>query len=135
MKRSAKKGHMTSDRLYHRQDLQIVWFTTAWKIEAERSSFAAPSLISGWISVFAKTPHRGCNRIKRFIILWHIRSDLWHLSARRVRHLVNKRTCTTGTYAVHSLFDISAFKIDDLSILAAQARWQHLSEEPSSEGK
>ena len=29
-----------------------------WKMEAERSSLVAPSLISGWISVFAKTPQR-----------------------------------------------------------------------------
>ena len=36
----------------------IVWFTTAWKIEAERSSLVAPSLIRGWMSVLAKTPQR-----------------------------------------------------------------------------
>ena len=35
----------------------IVWFTTAWKIDAAISSFAAPSFIKGCISVFAKTPH------------------------------------------------------------------------------
>ena len=34
------------------------WFTTAWKIEAARSSRVAPSLISGWISDFANTPQR-----------------------------------------------------------------------------
>ena len=36
----------------------IVWFTTAWNIEADKSSRVAPSLMSGWISVFANTPHR-----------------------------------------------------------------------------
>ncbi len=35
----------------------IVWFTTAWKIDAAISLFLAPSLIRGWISVFANTPH------------------------------------------------------------------------------
>lgn len=35
----------------------IVWLTTAWNIDAEISSFAAPSFISGWMSVFANTPH------------------------------------------------------------------------------
>ena len=35
----------------------IVWFTTAWKIEAARFGFVAPSLIRGWMSDFAKTPH------------------------------------------------------------------------------
>ena len=37
---------------------EIVWLTTAWKIEAAKSSLVAPSLIKGWISVFAKTPQR-----------------------------------------------------------------------------
>ena len=37
---------------------EIVWLTTAWKIEAAKSSLAAPSLIRGWISVFANTPQR-----------------------------------------------------------------------------
>ena len=36
---------------------EIVWLTTAWKIDAAISSFAAPSLINGWMSVLAKTPH------------------------------------------------------------------------------
>ena len=36
----------------------MVWLTTAWKIEAARSSFVAPSLIRGWISDLAKTPQR-----------------------------------------------------------------------------
>ena len=35
----------------------MVWLTTAWKIDAARSSFVAPSLISGCMSDFAKTPH------------------------------------------------------------------------------
>ena len=36
----------------------MVWFTTAWKMDAARSSFDAPSLMRGWISDFANTPHR-----------------------------------------------------------------------------
>ena len=28
-----------------------------WKMEAARSGLVAPSLMRGWISVFAKTPH------------------------------------------------------------------------------
>ena len=36
----------------------MVWFTTAWNIEAARSCLVAPSLIKGWISDLAKTPHR-----------------------------------------------------------------------------
>ncbi len=35
----------------------IVWFTTAWNIEAAKSGFVAPSFIRGCTSDFAKTPH------------------------------------------------------------------------------
>ncbi len=37
---------------------EMVWLTTAWKMEAERSSFVAPSLMRGWMSVLANTPQR-----------------------------------------------------------------------------
>ena len=37
---------------------EMVWLTTAWKMEAARSAVVAPSLISGWISVLANTPQR-----------------------------------------------------------------------------
>ena len=35
----------------------MVWFTTAWNMEAARFGLVAPSLISGCISVLANTPH------------------------------------------------------------------------------
>ena len=35
-------------------------------------------------------------------------------------HLINERTCTAGTDTVHTLFDITAFKIDDLGIFSAE---------------
>ena len=36
---------------------EIVWFTTAWNIDAAISDVLAPSLINGWTSVLANTPH------------------------------------------------------------------------------
>ena len=36
----------------------IIWFTTAWNIDAAISAVLAPSLISGCMSVFANTPQR-----------------------------------------------------------------------------
>ena len=36
----------------------MVWFTTAWKMEAAKSGLVAPSLIRGWISLLANTPQR-----------------------------------------------------------------------------
>ena len=35
-------------------------------------------------------------------------------------HLVNKRTCTTGTDTIHTLLNIPAFKINDFSIFTAE---------------
>ena len=35
-------------------------------------------------------------------------------------HLVNKRTCTSGTDTIHTLLYISTFKIDNLGIFTAQ---------------
>ncbi len=35
----------------------MVWFTTDWNTDAAMSSFAAPSLSNGCISLLAKTPH------------------------------------------------------------------------------
>ena len=35
-------------------------------------------------------------------------------------HLVDKRTCTTGTDTVHTLFHITALEINDLRILTAK---------------
>ena len=51
----------------------IVWFTTAWNMEAAKSSLAAPSFIRGWISVFAKTPHLDAIG---YIILWFLANSL-----------------------------------------------------------
>ena len=51
----------------------MVWFTTAWKIEAARSSLVAPSLIRGCISDLAKYAAAGCDGIDSLDNLWRIR--------------------------------------------------------------
>ena len=86
-------------------------------MEAERSSLVAPSLINGWISVLANTPQR--DRVDGLVILGVF------IQTCRIRldegcHLVDKRTGTAGTDAVHTLLDIAALKIDDLGILTTE---------------
>ena len=46
----------------------MVWLTTAWKMEAERSSLVAPSLIRGWISDLGENAAAGCDGINSFVI-------------------------------------------------------------------
>ena len=92
--------------------------TIALENGGERS-FVAPSLIRGWISVFAKNAAAGGNGIKCFVI-FRVFIQAGGIRLKKGSHLVDKGTRTVGTDAVHTLFDISAFKIDDLRILAAE---------------
>ena len=39
---------------------------------------------------------------------------------KEISHLVDKRTCATGTYAVHTLLNISFFEVNDLRVLSAK---------------
>ena len=62
----------------------MVWFTTAWKIEAARSSLVAPSLISGCISDFAKYAAAGCDRIDSLVIFGICHSVRQHQSVKEM---------------------------------------------------
>ncbi len=79
----------------------------------------APSLIRGWISVLANTPHRAAMGIKSFIIFGVFVQSGASVCKKRC-HLVDEGTCTTGTDAVHTLLYITTFKVDDLGILTAK---------------
>lgn len=57
VQRAAQKGHVSPDRLAAGKTADGLIYHSL-KMEADRSSFVAPSLISGWISDLAKTPHR-----------------------------------------------------------------------------
>ncbi len=118
MKRTAKEGNVSADR-FTAGKTTMVWLTTAWKMEAERSSLVAPSLISGWISVFAKYTAACCNRIK-CLVIFRVFVQSGCIGLQKRSHLVDERTGTAGTDTVHTLLYIAAFKIDDLGILAAK---------------
>ena len=97
----------------------MVWLTTAWKMEAERSSFVAPSLISGWISVFANTPQRAAIGINGLVI-FRVFVQAGCIGLQKRSHLVDEGTGTAGADTVHTLLHIAALKIDDLGILTAE---------------
>ena len=60
-----------------------------------------------------------CDGIERLVIL-RVLIQAGCIRLEQGRHLVDKRTCTSGTDSVHTLLYISAFKINDLGILTAQ---------------
>ena len=97
----------------------MVWLTTAWKMEAERSSFVAPSLIRGWISDLCENAAAGGNGVKGFII-FRVFIQAGGIRLKKGSHLVDKGTGTAGTDTVHTLLHISAFKVDDLRVLTAE---------------
>ena len=59
------------------------------------------------------------NRIKSLVII-RIFVQSRCICLKEGCHLINERTCTAGTDTVHTLFDIAAFKIDDLGIFSAE---------------
>ena len=59
------------------------------------------------------------NRIKSLVIL-RIFVQSRCICLKQRCHLINEGTRTTGTDAIHSLFNVSALKINDLGILAAK---------------
>ena len=68
---------------------------------------------------FCKYAAAGGNRID-CLVIFGIFIQTGSVCLKQGSHLVNKRTGTAGTDAVHTLFDIAAFKINDLGILAAK---------------
>lgn len=57
LQRAARKATLPRMGRPHARP-EMVWVTTAWKMEAATSSGRAPSLSNGWTSVLAKTPQR-----------------------------------------------------------------------------
>ena len=59
------------------------------------------------------------NSVKCFVILC-VFVKTGSVCLKKRCHLVNKRTCTTGTDTIHTLFNIPTFKINDFSIFTTE---------------
>ena len=97
----------------------MVWLTTAWKMEADKVLLCGALVDQGLDICLCKHAAAGGNGIKSFII-FRVFIQAGGIRLKKGSHLVDKGTRTSGTDTVHTLFDISAFKIDDLGVLTAQ---------------
>ena len=118
MKRSTEESNMSAD-----------WFSAGkttdglvddcLEIEADRSSLVAPSFDQRLDICLGKYAAAGCNCIKCFVI-FGIFVQTGCICLEKGRHLIDERSGTSGADSVHTLLNISIFKIDDLGIFAAQ---------------
>ncbi len=68
---------------------------------------------------FGEDAAAGSNRVN-FLILSGVFVQSGGIRLDQGRHLIDKRTCAAGADAVHTLFYISVFKINNLCVFAAQ---------------
>ena len=61
----------------------------------------------------------GCDGVKRFVIL-RVFVQPGSISLKQGCHLIDERTGTACTDTIHTLFNIAAFKVDDLGVFTAK---------------
>ena len=82
--------------------------------------FSCSTVIDEWLDIRLCKYTTSCsNSVKCFVILC-IFVKTGSVCLKKRCHLVNKRTCTTGTDTIHTLFNIPAFKINDFSIFTTE---------------
>ena len=118
MQRAAKEGNVAAD-----------WFTAGKTGNGlvddclenrSRQVFFGSTVIDQRLDIcLGKYATAGCNRIKCFVI-FGIFVQTGCICLEKGRHLVDERSGTSGADSVHTLLNISIFKIDDLGIFAAQ---------------
>ena len=96
----------------------MVWLTTAWKMEADRSSLVAPSLMRGWISDLGENAAAGRDRID-CLVIFRVLIQTGCVRLKQRSHLINKRAGASGADSVHTLVD-AAGKVNDFRIFAAK---------------
>ena len=118
MKRSAKKSHMSTDRLSAGQ-------TGDRLIDNSLENGSGKILFGGAIVDqrldirFGKDSAAGSDGVQCAVVFC-IFIQAYGVRLQKRSHLVDKRSGSAGADTVHTLFDVSAFKIDDLGVLAAQ---------------
>ena len=82
--------------------------------------FSCSTVVDEWLDIWLCKYTTSCsNRVQCFVILC-VFVKTGSVCLKKRCHLVNKRTCTTGTDTIHTLFNIPAFKINDFSIFTAE---------------
>ena len=118
MQRSSQECHMTTD-----------WFTTCqsrnrlidYCLENRRRKILlCCTIVDQRLNICLCKHTTSCsNRIKSLVIL-RIFVQSRCICLKQRCHLINEGASTTGADTIHSLFNISALKINDLGILAAK---------------
>ena len=118
MKRSAEEGDMTADRFTAGQTTDGL-VDDCLENRSRKVLLGSPLVDQGLDIGFGENAAAGGNGIKCFVIFC-IFIQAGSVCLKERSHLVNEGAGTSGTDAVHTLFDISAFKINDLRILSAE---------------
>ena len=118
MQRTAKKCDMTADRFSAGQSTDGL--VDNCLENRSRQVFFGSTVIDQRLDIcLGKYAAAGCNRIKCFVI-FGIFVQTGCICLEKGCHLVDERSGTSGADSVHTLLNISIFKIDDLGIFAAQ---------------
>ena len=118
MQRAAQKCHMTTDGFAASQTCNGLIYH---RLEDGRCQvFLLCTFVDQGLDVcFCEYAAAGSDGVDYFIILRQFIQTCC-ICLQEGCHLVDKGTCTAGTNAVHSLFHVTAFEVDDLRIFAAQ---------------
>ena len=85
-----------------------------------RQIFTCCAFVDQWLNIgFCKYTATGCNWIDCFVILG-IFIEPGSIRLNKRSHLVNERTGTTGTDTIHTLLNITAFKIYNFGIFTTE---------------
>jgi hypothetical protein len=118
MQRTAEESDVTADRLAAGKTGNSL---VDDRLENRGSQIlACRSLIDEWLYVCLGEDTAPCrDRIDRFVLSC-VLIKTGRVRLKEISHLVDKRTCATGTDAIHTLLNISFFEVDYFRVFAAQ---------------
>ena len=118
MKRSSQKCHMSPDRLSTGKTTDSLVYHC---LEDGRCQvFLGSAVIDQRLDVRLGKYTASCSNGVKCLIVLRIFVQTRCVCLKERSHLVDKRACASCTDAVHTLFNISAFKINNLGILTAK---------------
>ena len=118
MQRTAQKCDMAANRLSAGKTADRLIHNSLK--DGRGKVFLGGTFVDQWLDIrFCKYTAACGNRIECFVILC-IFIQTQRIGLEKRGHLINKRTGTSGADPIHTLFDISVLKINDLRVFAAK---------------
>ena len=118
MKRAAQKGNMTADRFSAGQSGDGL-IDNSLK-DRDRQIFLCRPFIDQRLDIGFREHTAACGNGIDSLIVLRVLVHACGIGLKKRSHLINKRSGSPGTDAVHPLLDIAVFKIDDFCVLAAE---------------